>query len=134
MNKFCIDLDGVTLPDAIAAVVEAWYEAQNVENLIEQKNEPYQPGEPIEIRETVNSAWKRGWVFYKDCNAKVGICLAEKWNYELNKPNYLRSGESAGLVFADPQRSGCTMKLRRHVRKMVVEPWEKNQPQITHDI
>jgi predicted transcriptional regulator len=31
MNKFCIDLDGVMLPDAIAAVVEAWYEAQSVE-------------------------------------------------------------------------------------------------------
>ena len=28
MSKFCIDLEGVMLPDAIAAVVEAWYEAQ----------------------------------------------------------------------------------------------------------
>jgi hypothetical protein len=28
MSKFCIDLEGVLLPDAIAAVVEAWYEAQ----------------------------------------------------------------------------------------------------------
>ena len=31
MSKFCIDLKGVMLPDAIAAVVEAWYDAQNVE-------------------------------------------------------------------------------------------------------
>jgi biotin operon repressor len=31
MSKFCIELEGVTLPDAIAAVVEAWYDAQNVE-------------------------------------------------------------------------------------------------------
>jgi hypothetical protein len=31
MSKFCIDLEGMMLPDAIAAVVEAWYEAQNVE-------------------------------------------------------------------------------------------------------
>jgi hypothetical protein len=29
MSKFCIDLEGVMLPDAIAAVVEAWYDAQN---------------------------------------------------------------------------------------------------------
>lgn len=28
MSKFCIELDGMMLPDAIAAVVEAWYEAQ----------------------------------------------------------------------------------------------------------
>jgi hypothetical protein len=29
MSKFCIDLEGMMLPDAIAAVVEAWYDAQN---------------------------------------------------------------------------------------------------------
>ena len=28
MSKFCIELQGVSLPGAIAAVVEAWYEAQ----------------------------------------------------------------------------------------------------------
>ena len=32
MSKFSIDLIGLALPDAIAAVVEAWYEAQNVDN------------------------------------------------------------------------------------------------------
>jgi hypothetical protein len=31
MSKFCIDLEGMMLPDAIAAVVEAWYDAQNAE-------------------------------------------------------------------------------------------------------
>ena len=31
VSKFCIDLEGVMLPDAIAAVVVAWYDAQNVE-------------------------------------------------------------------------------------------------------
>ena len=30
MSKFCIELKGMMLPDAIAAVVEAWYEAQNL--------------------------------------------------------------------------------------------------------
>jgi hypothetical protein len=29
MTKFCIELEGMMLPDAIAAVVEAWYDAQN---------------------------------------------------------------------------------------------------------
>jgi|APGre2960657373_1045057.scaffolds.fasta_scaffold07353_4 hypothetical protein len=33
MSKFCIDLEGMMLPDAIAAVVEAWYDAQNAEPL-----------------------------------------------------------------------------------------------------
>jgi len=32
MSKFCIDLEGVMLPDVIAAVVEAWYDAQNIQN------------------------------------------------------------------------------------------------------
>jgi len=31
MSKFCIDLKDMMLPDAIAAVVEAWYEIQNVD-------------------------------------------------------------------------------------------------------
>ena len=29
MSKFCIELEGISMPDAIAAVVEAWYDAQN---------------------------------------------------------------------------------------------------------
>jgi hypothetical protein len=29
MSKFCIDLEDVMLPDAIAAVVEAWYDYQS---------------------------------------------------------------------------------------------------------
>ncbi len=33
MSKFCIELEGMMLPDAIAAVVEAWYEAQNMQPL-----------------------------------------------------------------------------------------------------
>lgn len=30
MSKFCIELKGMMLPDAIAAVIEAWYETQNL--------------------------------------------------------------------------------------------------------
>ena len=32
MTKFCIDLEDMMLPDAIAAVVEAWLDAQSEEN------------------------------------------------------------------------------------------------------
>jgi hypothetical protein len=31
MSKFCIDLEGVMLPDAIAALVEAWSDAQDTD-------------------------------------------------------------------------------------------------------
>ena len=33
MNNFSIDLQNVSLPDAIAAVVEAWYDAQAVDEV-----------------------------------------------------------------------------------------------------
>ena len=32
MSKFCIELEGVMLPDAIAAVIEAWYDSQIIFN------------------------------------------------------------------------------------------------------
>ena len=32
MTKFCIDLEDMMLPDAIAAVIEAWYDAQVLDN------------------------------------------------------------------------------------------------------
>jgi hypothetical protein len=39
MSKFCIDLEGMMLPDAIAAIVEAWYDAQTTDKRID-KDEP----------------------------------------------------------------------------------------------
>jgi hypothetical protein len=33
MSKFCIDLEGMMLPDAIAAVVEAWYDDRRYQAL-----------------------------------------------------------------------------------------------------
>lgn len=137
MSKFCIDLEGMMLPDAIAAVVEAWYEAQNVDNLIEQEHALYQPGDPIEVRDSASpgSAWKRGWVFYKTCNAKVGICWADKWNYELGKPHYIASGGGrTGDVFTNPTVSGCRLKQPHNIRKVVLQPWEKHQTQAANAI
>jgi len=37
MSKFCIDLEGVLLPDAIAAVCDAWYDAQDAEIIDSQE-------------------------------------------------------------------------------------------------
>jgi len=38
MTKFCIELEDMALPDAIAAVVEAWLDAQSEENTIISRN------------------------------------------------------------------------------------------------
>ena len=50
MSKFCIDLEDMMLPDAIAAVVEAWYDAQSEEAKPKQNRSSYQNGESIQMR------------------------------------------------------------------------------------
>ena len=140
MSKFCIDLEGVMLPDAIAAVVEAWYDAQNVDNLVEQKYPlgKYQPGDLIEVRDSASpgSAWKRGWVFYKACNsaARVGICLSDKWNDKFNEPDYIAEGGNASYVFSNPTVSGCRLKQPNNIRKIIRQPWEKHQTQTANAV
>jgi hypothetical protein len=52
MSKFCIDLEGVMLPDAIAAVVEAWYEAQNTESAADWVED---------LRLKIKREFGRGW-------------------------------------------------------------------------
>lgn len=52
MSKFCIELEGMMLPDAIAAVVEAWYEAQNVESAADWVEE---------LRLQIKRECGRGW-------------------------------------------------------------------------
>ena len=39
MSKFCIELEGITMFDAIKAVIEAWYDAQNIIEVIEDSKE-----------------------------------------------------------------------------------------------
>jgi len=131
MSTFCIDLEGVMLPDAIAAVVEAWYDAQNVGNLVEQKYPlgKYQPGMQIEVRDSIyESAWKRGWIFYKAYDKRVGICESDKWNFELNLPNYIVDGGGQYCNKSDvysSRESGCRVKQYQNIRRMVAQPWEK---------
>ena len=137
VSKFCIDLEGMMLPDAIAAVVEAWYDAQNADNMDEQQHSPFKPGESIEIRDSAapGSAWKRGWVFYKYCNAKVGICLSHKWSDKFNEPYAIASGDcDTGNVFGNPTISGCRLRQPHNIRKMVIQPWEKHQTQVANGI
>jgi hypothetical protein len=53
MSKFCIQLEGMMLPDAIAAVVEAWYDAQNVEAVTDWVDE---------LRLQIKRNFGRGWI------------------------------------------------------------------------
>ena len=74
MSKFCIELEGVMLPDAIAAVVEAWYEAQNMDISINEKaknnvKETAQWEE--ELRLKVKRQFGRGWSIYKTDGNKL---------------------------------------------------------------
>ena len=52
MSKFCIDLEDMMLPDAIAAVVEAWLDAQS-----EEASEKWED----ELRLQVKREFGRGW-------------------------------------------------------------------------
>ena len=52
MSKFCIELEGVMLPDAIAAVVEAWYDVQNVESAADWVED---------LRLQIKREFGRGW-------------------------------------------------------------------------
>ena len=52
VSKFCIDLEGMMLPDAIAAVVEAWYDAQNAESAADWVED---------LRLQIKREFGRGW-------------------------------------------------------------------------
>jgi len=53
MSQFCIDFEGMLLPDAIAAVVEAWYEAQIAEQSTDWVSE---------LRLRIKRECGRGWI------------------------------------------------------------------------
>lgn len=74
MTKFCIELEGITMPDAIAAVVEAWYDAQNIDIRINEKaksnvKETAQWEE--ELRLKIKRQFGRGWSIYKTNGNKL---------------------------------------------------------------
>jgi hypothetical protein len=52
MKQFCIDLEGVMLPDAIAAIVEAWHDAQNIGPELDWAEE---------LRLQIKREFGRGW-------------------------------------------------------------------------
>jgi hypothetical protein len=62
MSKFCIDLEGMMLPDAIAAVVEAWYDVQNG---MQQSNWEE------ELRLKIKREFGRGWSVFPTNGTKV---------------------------------------------------------------
>ena len=81
MNKFCIDLDGVMLPDAIAAVVEAWYEAQNTQTTVSEKKkeEKY-----YTVQELEKILKKSRATIYRVLNLNKGVLNASFDPYKLN--------------------------------------------------
>jgi hypothetical protein len=119
MSKFCIDLEGMMMTDAIAAVVEAWLDAQNVEASSPQNTETYEPGDLIEVRDTtvLHESWCNGFVFFKAMSTKVGVCLAEKWNFEEKKPQYLVDGGHYRYIFHNYKESGCCLKMPKNIRR-----------------
>ena len=74
MSKFCIELEGITMFDAIKAVIEAWYDAQNMDICINEKaknnvKETTQWEE--ELRLKVKRQFGRGWSIYKTDGNKL---------------------------------------------------------------
>ena len=74
MSKFCIELEGITMFDAIKAVIEAWYDAQNMDICINEKaknnvKETAQWEE--ELRLKVKRQFGRGWSIYKTNGNKL---------------------------------------------------------------
>jgi hypothetical protein len=74
MSKFCIELEGITMFDAIKAVIEAWYDAQNMDIRINEKaknnvKETAQWEE--ELRLKVKRQFGRGWSIYKTDGNKL---------------------------------------------------------------
>jgi predicted transcriptional regulator len=76
MSKFCIDLEGVMLPDAIAAVVEAWYDAQSstFSNLAESWDKKITSKQPAGVCKK-NNAKRQEIINQTISNIKNGILL-----------------------------------------------------------
>ena len=53
MSKFCIQLESMMLPDAIAAVVEAWYDAQNKIEIDDWEND---------LRAKIQEEYGKSWI------------------------------------------------------------------------
>ncbi len=74
MTKFCIELEGITMPDAIAAVVEAWYDAQDI-NIAVSKNANNDVNKTDqweeELRLKVKREFGRGWSIFKTSATKL---------------------------------------------------------------
>ena len=71
MSKFCIELEGVMLPDAIAAVVDAWYDAQNTESF----------DWVTDLRMQIKREFGRGWTLDAVQKTKLiphGLCRLTK--------------------------------------------------------
>lgn len=127
MSKFCIDLEGVMLPDAIAAVVEAWLDAQSEEPTLKQNRKSYQNGESIQRRYSVHSTeWQDGWIFLrylgKSGESKIAICRSDQYNFDLGMPQFLIDGGNPRHLFHINSDSGCSMILPSNIKRPGQQP------------
>jgi hypothetical protein len=84
MSKFCINLEGLMLPDAIAAVVEAWYDAQN----------------KIEIDDWEN-----------DLRAKIQEEYGERWIVQGHGEHFEQPDGKGRLIRIGLDRSRCSVVI-----------------------
>ena len=119
MTKFCIDLEDMMLPDAIAAVVEAWLDAHSEEAKPKQNRSSYQNGESIQRRKSIGSTeWEDGWIFLRYMGeTKVGICQSNKYNFELGMPQFLIDGNNPMHMFHINSDSGCSMIMPHNIKR-----------------
>jgi len=124
MTKFCIELEDMALPDAIAAVVEAWLDAQSEEPTLNQNRKSYQNGESIQRRYSVHSnEWEDGWIFLRYIGeSKAGICRSDKYNFDLGMPQFLIDGGNPMRLFHIGSGSGCSMMLPHNIKRPGQQP------------
>jgi hypothetical protein len=115
MSKFCIDLEGVMLPDAIAALVDAWSEAQIAEQAADWVSE---------LRLRIKRECGRGWII--DAVGKTKLNSSGKCRLTKIAPDRSRSSvvlpyawllENAELIYLSAEfihwkihNDGCTLQ------------------------
>ena len=124
MSKFCIDLEGMMLPDAIAAVVEAWYDAQSstFSNLAESWNKQLTSKQSDDLYQK-NYAKRQEVINQTISNIKNGILLPGSKMptlrnlaeiLECNKNTILKAYkemEEKGIIKSDGRSGYCVAQI-----------------------
>ena len=115
MSKFCIDLEGMMLPDAIAALVDAWSEAQITEQTTDWVSE---------LRLRIKQKYGKGWIIDAVGKTKLnpnGRCRFTKIAPDRSRTSvvlpYEWLSENAELIYLSIEfliweniKRGCTLQ------------------------